>query len=144
MLIPVVCLQATMVRWSAAKGIGRLTARLPKGFADDVVGAVMDLLRPEENDGAWHGGCLAIAELARRGLLLPARLEAVAPLVEQALAYDVRRANHRCACSRPPHWCCVADTSCLCICLCVIQQRRRTRAGCCMLRVLGICSCLCP
>jgi tubulin-specific chaperone D len=46
----------TVVRWSAAKGVGRITGRLPKEFADDVVGAVLELLRPEEGDGAWHGG----------------------------------------------------------------------------------------
>eukprot|EP00854_Cymbomonas_tetramitiformis_P010531 gene10531-12462_t len=65
----------TMVRWGAAKGIGRMTGRLPLSFADDVVGAVLDLFKPSEEDGAWHGGCLALAELARRGLLLPERLE---------------------------------------------------------------------
>jgi hypothetical protein len=84
----------TVVRWSAAKGIGRVTGRLPRDFGDDVVQAVLRLLTAQEGDGAWHGGCLALAELARRGLLLPARLPEVVPLVLQALQYDVRRGSH--------------------------------------------------
>lgn len=47
-------------------------------------------------DTAWHGGCLGLAELARRGLLLPDRLQEVGPLVVRALEYDVRRGPCRC------------------------------------------------
>ncbi|KAL8163095.1 UNVERIFIED_CONTAM: hypothetical protein K2H54_008023 [Gekko kuhli] len=64
----------TIVRWSAAKGIGRLTGRLPKELADDVVGSVLECFSFQETDNSWHGGCLALAELGRRGLLLPSRL----------------------------------------------------------------------
>ncbi|KAJ8793101.1 hypothetical protein J1605_003778 [Eschrichtius robustus] len=64
----------TIVRWSAAKGIGRLAGRLPKELADDVAGSVLDCFSFQETDNAWHGGCLALAELSRRGLLLPSRL----------------------------------------------------------------------
>ena len=68
-------------------------------LGDDVVGSVTDLFLPTESDTAWHGACLALAELARRGLLLPSRLQLVAPLVAEALQYDVRRGPHRCHCS---------------------------------------------
>ena len=85
----------TVVRWSAAKGIGRITERLPELFADDVVAATLELFdEAAEGDGAWHGGCLALAELARRGLLLPSRLPNAVPVVARALAYDVRRGSH--------------------------------------------------
>ncbi|XP_041473323.1 tubulin-specific chaperone D-like [Lytechinus variegatus] len=81
----------TIVRWSAAKGIGRLTGRLPQELADQVVGSALDLFSMRETDGAWHGSCLALAELGRRGLLLPARLPEVIPVVRKALAYDVKK-----------------------------------------------------
>ena len=85
----------TVVRWSAAKGIGRVTGCLPQDLADDVVGQVLELFRPTESDAAWHGGCLALAELARRGLLLPEeRLPVVTPIVQRALQYDIRRGPH--------------------------------------------------
>ena len=34
----------TVVRWSGAKGVGRITMRLPKSYANDVVGAVLGVL----------------------------------------------------------------------------------------------------
>ena len=81
----------TVVRWSAAKGVGRLTGRLPLELADDVVEQVLELLTPDETPNSWHGGCLALAELSRRGLLLPARLPEVLPRVTKALHFDVAR-----------------------------------------------------
>ena len=84
----------TVVRWSAAKCLGRVTERLPKDLADDVVSFLLDFFSAGESDGAWHGACLALAELARRGLLLPERLPAAAMAVAEALSYDVRRGPH--------------------------------------------------
>ncbi|KAF6727713.1 Tubulin-specific chaperone D [Oryzias melastigma] len=81
----------TIVRWSAAKGIGRVTGRLPKELADEVVGSVLDCFSFQETDSAWHGGCLALAELGRRGLLLPSRLNDVVPLIVKSLTYDEKR-----------------------------------------------------
>ena len=85
---------ATIVRWSAAKGIGRLTERLPSICADDVLDAILNICSDPENDRAWHGACLALAELARRGLLLPERLGEVIPIIVRAIGYDVRRGQH--------------------------------------------------
>ncbi|NXN90583.1 TBCD protein, partial [Bombycilla garrulus] len=91
----------TIVRWSAAKGIGRITGRLPKELADDVIGSVLDCFSLnktscsafsfQETDNAWHGGCLALAELGRRGLLLPSRISDVVPVMLKALMYDEKR-----------------------------------------------------
>nr|CCA27261.1 tubulinspecific chaperone D putative [Albugo laibachii Nc14] len=84
----------TITRWSSAKGIGRITSRLPYIYADDIVISVLELFNPSESDGAWHGGSLALAELARRGLLLPQRLPQAVECTEKALLYDVRRGAH--------------------------------------------------
>ena len=70
-------------RWSGAKGIGRMTGRLPRHFADEVVAAVLEMfgMQGGDDDSACHGACLSLAELARRGLLLPSRLPQVVPLI---------------------------------------------------------------
>lgn len=84
----------TVVRWSAAKGIGRITSRLTSVLSEEVLSSVLELFSPGEGDGSWHGGCLALAELARRGLLLPISLPKVVPVVVKALHYDIRRGPH--------------------------------------------------
>eukprot|EP00731_Ephydatia_muelleri_P028539 Em0020g183a len=84
----------TVVRWSAAKGIGRITGRLHKDLADEVVGSLLECFSFRETDTSWHGGCLALAELGRRGLLLPGRLKDVVPVVLKALVYDERRGSY--------------------------------------------------
>jgi hypothetical protein len=87
---------ATIVRWSAAKGIGRVTERLPALCAEDILDSVLELCSDSNRnqDSSWHGACLALAELARRGLLLPKRLSEVVPRIQQAMQYDVRRGQH--------------------------------------------------
>ncbi|KAL7238660.1 hypothetical protein ACSBR2_004702 [Camellia fascicularis] len=84
----------TVVRWSAAKGIGRVTSHLTYTLSDEVLSSVLELFTPGEGDGSWHGGCLALAELARRGLLLPISFPKVVPVVVKALQYDIRRGPH--------------------------------------------------
>eukprot|EP00958_Prasinococcus_capsulatus_P008944 scaffold879_cov410-Prasinococcus_capsulatus_cf.AAC.29 len=86
----------TVVRWSAAKGLARVTARLPLEMADEVVASVLDTFSAvaQDQDASWHGGCLALAELAQRGLLLPARIPDTVPHVVRALLFDMRRGSH--------------------------------------------------
>lgn len=60
----------TVIRWTAAKAIGRITARLDIELADDIVNEIVDtFIHAGENE--WHGGLMALGELSRRGLLLP-------------------------------------------------------------------------
>ncbi|KAJ3289980.1 hypothetical protein HDU79_003644 [Rhizoclosmatium sp. JEL0117] len=99
----------TIVRWSAAKGVGRISARLPQEFATEIVASVIalfdeDTLPPVAgsttpnlaavSDSTWHGACLAVAELARRGLLMPEWLEKVVPWISLALLFDMKRGSH--------------------------------------------------
>jgi hypothetical protein len=77
----------TVVRWSAAKGIGRVTSRLTSVLSDEVLSSVLELFSPGEGDGSWHGGCLALAELARRGLLLPRSFPLVVPVIVKVVLY---------------------------------------------------------
>ncbi|XP_013190254.2 tubulin-specific chaperone D [Amyelois transitella] len=82
----------TVVRWSAAKGVGRIGARLPALAAADVCETVLGLFVDTERETAWHGGCMALAELARRGLLSPRQVGAGISSVVLALARDEPRA----------------------------------------------------
>lgn len=84
----------TIVRWSSAKGIGRITNRLSKDMAEDILSSVLDLFTYVDDDSAWHGGCLAIAELGRRGLLLPKQLKLVVPIIIKALVFDKKLGNY--------------------------------------------------
>ncbi|KAI9310691.1 armadillo-type protein [Dichotomocladium elegans] len=98
----------TIVRWSAAKGVGRITQRLPRELAEDVIGWLLELFQENTltspstgiidlsavSDSTWHGTSLAIAELARRGLLLPERLPETIPWIIRALKYDQKRGSH--------------------------------------------------
>lgn len=85
--------QETVVRWSAAKGIGRITNRFSKEMAHDVLSSILDLFTFVEDVFAWHGGCLSIAELGRRGLLLPDQLKIVVPIITNALIFDKKIGN---------------------------------------------------
>lgn len=79
---------STVVRYSSAKYIARITNRLPKELASDVISHVIELCEWRDSDSSWHGSCLAMAELARRGLVLPQHLDDVVDIVEKALIFD--------------------------------------------------------
>lgn len=84
----------TVVRWSAAKGVGRITMRLTKALAADVLQAILALFEDSSADMNWHGGCLAIAELSRRGLLLPEQLGPVVEVINQGMRFDLLRGQY--------------------------------------------------
>lgn len=103
----------TVVRWSAAKGLGRLCARLPPAFAAQVRDALLTPFLQERaqqppspaatpsdptlpmvppttafSPYAWHGTCLAVAEMTRRGLVPRRLLPHMTPWIIAALHYE--------------------------------------------------------
>ena len=88
--------QDTIVRWSSSKGVARIAQRLPKALAQDIIGSIIELFTENTfvndkkevditnvSDQTWHGACLALAELARRGLLLPEKLSETISWIEK-------------------------------------------------------------
>ena len=77
------------VRSSAAKGLGRIAARLPQNEADELISRIFESnFIYGASAGHWHGGAMAIAELSQRGCILPARLPIVMDLVSKALIFE--------------------------------------------------------
>ncbi|KAJ2746356.1 hypothetical protein GGI20_001416 [Coemansia sp. BCRC 34301] len=97
----------TIVRWSAAKGVGRVTERLPPALVQEIVSAVAGMLQDETLvseagqidvsmtlEFSWHGSLLCLAELSRRGLLAPPALREVIPWVLRGLTYEIQRGDY--------------------------------------------------
>lgn len=94
------------MRWSAAKGIGRLSERLPNDFSSQVLENVLHLFSihaisgasvhdlPSTAEATWHGACLATAELSRRALVPPTQLPKLLDWLSQALYFDIRKGAH--------------------------------------------------
>ncbi|KAF9468537.1 tubulin folding cofactor D C terminal-domain-containing protein [Collybia nuda] len=96
----------TIVRWSAAKSVARISERLPTDFADQVLETVMGLFAihsiaaaslydlPAIAESTWHGASLACAEMARRGLIRGERLPELIEWLSKALYFDIRKGAH--------------------------------------------------
>ncbi|CAG7853286.1 Tubulin-specific chaperone D AltName: Full=Beta-tubulin cofactor D; Short=tfcD; AltName: Full=SSD-1; AltName: Full=Tubulin-folding cofactor D [Serendipita indica DSM 11827] len=93
----------TTIRWSAAKYIGRIAARVPTFFTDQLLDALMDLYQVHYVEGedlvvgaepTWHGATLACAEFARQGLINVLKLPIAIQWTLKALFFDVRKGAH--------------------------------------------------
>ncbi|KZO96931.1 TBCD protein [Calocera viscosa TUFC12733] len=92
----------TIVRYSAAKGLARISERLPVEFANQVLESILslydlyeDAARAQEYvpdaEGSWQGATLACAEFARRGLVGGEQLSSVLDWTSKALLFDIRK-----------------------------------------------------
>ncbi|KAI9465506.1 TBCD protein [Lactarius psammicola] len=99
----------TVVRWSAAKSVARISERLPAEFTQQVVDTVIGLFSvhsiaiaslydmPAIAESTWHGACLSCAEFLRRGLIANDQLADAITLDDQsecALYFDIRKGAH--------------------------------------------------
>ncbi|KAH9049928.1 TBCD protein [Lactarius hengduanensis] len=96
----------TVVRWSAAKGVARISERLPAEFIQQVVDTVIGLFSihsvaiaslydmPAIAESTWHGACLSCAELLRRGLIANDRFADAITWMIKALYFDIRKGAH--------------------------------------------------
>jgi hypothetical protein len=95
----------TSVRWSSAKSLARIAQRLPSELGDQVLDAVLRIFQiyspttsangalefdgmPTITEGSWHGACLAVAEMARRGMVRETKLEDVVGWVRKVYCFD--------------------------------------------------------
>jgi hypothetical protein len=81
----------SIVRWSAAKGVGRICERLTKPMVEDIFHNLYSLFDDEDNEFAWQGACLCIAELCKRGMCLPEKIVELIPYLERALIFEVNK-----------------------------------------------------
>ncbi|KAK1233809.1 hypothetical protein PQX77_003015 [Marasmius sp. AFHP31] len=96
----------TVVRWSAAKGVARISERLPSEFAQQVLDTILGLYSihsvavaslydvPPIAESTWHGACLSCAEMARRGLIPSDKLPELIQWLSKALYFDIRKGAH--------------------------------------------------
>ncbi|KAI8106477.1 hypothetical protein M9435_001021 [Picochlorum sp. BPE23] len=84
--------QDTIVRWSGAKGVGRVSSKLPSSFVNQVIDWILEQMHSVlATENSWHGGCLALAELTRRDLIPRSKVSEIIPVVEKGLEFEIRR-----------------------------------------------------
>ncbi|GHJ90423.1 hypothetical protein NliqN6_6825 [Naganishia liquefaciens] len=104
----------TIVRYSAAKYLSRLADLLPRSLSSQIVestislfggtlqdplveterGKVVDPGGGSNGEAKWHGLCLALAEMGRRGLIENEVVDELLGWAVKALNFDIRRGAH--------------------------------------------------
>ena len=82
---------STMVRWNAAKHLGRVTERLDADNASILLGEILNMLDDTNAENSWHGGCSALAEFSRRNMITQEHIAISITKIKEGLCYDKRR-----------------------------------------------------
>ncbi|KAI2806637.1 hypothetical protein BLOT_008594 [Blomia tropicalis] len=81
--------QSSIVRFSIAKYLASICSRLPYNFSEEILTYIIeDLCSEAQDDTAWHGACLALAEFVRRGYVRIDRMKQIVDVVQRALFYE--------------------------------------------------------
>ncbi|XP_049849941.1 tubulin-specific chaperone D-like [Schistocerca gregaria] len=81
----------SVVRYSSAKGIARISSHLTRLLVDDVLDSLVALLDRRESSSTWHGCMLALAECTRRGVVPISRLVDFIPGLRKAFVFERRQ-----------------------------------------------------
>lgn len=84
---------ATVVRWNAAKQLGRVAERLDAENGQYIAEQIIELLDENNSEDTWHGACSALAEFSRRNLIVTDLIPAAIEKVIHGLKYDQRRGD---------------------------------------------------
>ena len=80
---------SSVVRFSVAKYLASIFARLPHQFSAEILNYVTEnLCSISQDDLAWHGACLTLAEFVRRGYVRMDFMPKVVQVVEKAFFYE--------------------------------------------------------
>ena len=85
--------EATVVRWNAAKQLGRVVERIDRENGEHVIDAVLDLADELNSEDTWHGAMSALAEFTRRNLIQKEQLTLTIEVIKSGLKFDKRRGD---------------------------------------------------
>ena len=83
-------------RFLAGRGLSRIACKLSSDMVEEIIDCLLLLIEDdvEEDENLFHGVCLALGELSNAGLVIPALLPRVIPILKRALIFEVVKGNH--------------------------------------------------
>lgn len=87
---------STIVRYSVAKYLASICSRLPDSFSEEILNFVLQSCVATQDDLAWHGACLTLAEFVRRGFVHTTMMARVVEVASEALFYEHIKGQSHC------------------------------------------------